>query len=55
MSTPEPDPEQSLQDTTDELDERLEKLGDHIDEAESKVSNATLGDDEAPEDAEQTN
>ncbi len=53
MSTPERDPEQSLQQTTDELDERLEALDEHIEEAEKKAPNATLGDDE-PEGGEQS-
>jgi hypothetical protein len=49
MST---DPERGLEHTTDELDERLKKLGEHIDDAEQKAPDATPGDKDGEEDPE---
>jgi hypothetical protein len=49
------DPERELEHTTDEFDERLGKLDEHIAEAEKKAPDATLGDDPpgTPQRAEQ--
>jgi sugar-specific transcriptional regulator TrmB len=39
------DPDRELEHTTEEFDERLEKLEEHIEEAEKKAPDATLGED----------
>ncbi len=43
------DPDRGLEKTTEELDERLKTLDEHITEAEEKAPNATLGDAGEPQ------